>query len=97
MIMLTLDDEQKRYNEACHVWRLRNDAVYALRHACKVLNMENSFEDLYWIMMKESSGRVGARNPKSTATGLFQLIEENIKKYCPRGMASIGIAFEEVI
>lgn len=34
-----------------------------------------------WIIGKESGGRTNAKNPKSTAFGLGQLIEANRRKY----------------
>lgn len=40
--------------------------------------------DLDWIMQKESSGRVSAKNPKSSAFGLGQLIRSNREAYAKK-------------
>lgn len=52
------------------------------------------FEDILWIMAQESSGKVDARNPHSTARGLFQLLRNNYDLN-PRGVASFGNDVEE--
>ena len=53
-------------------------------------------EALVQLANKESSFRVGVKNPKSSATGLFQLLKGNFG-YMPNGQASIGNAREETI
>ncbi len=52
------------------------------------------YGDLAWIMMQESSGIVGVRNPSSTAAGLFQLETYDLM---PHGSASLGNAVEECV
>jgi hypothetical protein len=39
------------------------------------------WEALYWIIQKESSWRVDAQNPTSTAFGLFQFLDQTWKSY----------------
>ncbi|MSP53975.1 MAG: hypothetical protein EXR81_07050 [Gammaproteobacteria bacterium] len=54
------------------------------------------YNDLHWIMMQESGGRVGVRcsDSNSTARGLFQLNKLNYKLN-PNGEASFGNGVEE--
>lgn len=40
--------------------------------------------DLQWLIQKESSGRTSAKNPKSTAFGLGQLLIANRKAYAKK-------------
>jgi SLT domain-containing protein len=54
------------------------------------------YDDLAWIMMQESSGIVGNRNPASSAVGLFQLEDMNYD-LMPHGKDSIGHAVDECI
>jgi hypothetical protein len=49
---------------------------------------------LEFIMMQESGGKVGARNPASSARGLFQLTASNYHLN-PHGVHSFGNAVEE--
>jgi len=51
-------------------------------------------DDLLWIMAQESSGQVNARNPHSTAGGLFQLLRNNYDLN-PNGIKSFGDDVEE--
>lgn len=53
-----------------------------------------SFNDLLWIMAQESGGVVDARNPASTARGLFQLLRPQYTLN-PHGEKSFGNAVEE--
>lgn len=53
-----------------------------------------SFDDLLWIMAQESSGVVDARNPASTARGLYQLLRPQYELN-PHGEKSFGNAVEE--
>ncbi len=52
------------------------------------------FNDLLWILAQESEGRVDARNGKSTARGLFQLLHAQYSLN-PHGDKSFGNAVEE--
>jgi len=52
------------------------------------------FNDLLWIMAQESGGVVDARNPNSTARGLFQLLK-NQYELNPNGDKSFGNATQE--
>ena len=54
----------------------------------------SDFGDLLWIMAQESGGTVNARNPTSTARGLFQLLRAQYDLN-PRGEKSFGNALEE--
>jgi SLT domain-containing protein len=51
-------------------------------------------DSLSFIMQKESSGRVDARNPIHSARGLFQLTRANYQ-FNPNGAASFGNGVEE--
>jgi hypothetical protein len=53
-----------------------------------------SFDDFLWIMAQESSGVVDARNPDSTARGLYQLLRPQYELN-PHGERSFGNAIEE--
>jgi hypothetical protein len=67
----------------------------ALRDAIKAEKKpETDFDALLWIMAQESAGVVNARNTKSTARGLFQLLHAQYSLN-PRGEASFGNALEE--
>jgi hypothetical protein len=66
-----------------------------LRKAMQLENAPDSwYDDLHWIMMHESSGQVGVKNPKSSARGLFQLNKSNYYLN-PHGEASFGNGLEE--
>jgi len=52
------------------------------------------FDDLLWLMAQESGGQVDARNPHSSARGLFQLLRAQYDLN-PHGEASFGDATEE--
>jgi hypothetical protein len=52
------------------------------------------YNDLLWIMAQESSGTVNARNPSSSARGLFQLLRPQYELN-PNGEKSFGNAVEE--
>jgi hypothetical protein len=49
------------------------------------------------IIRRESDGRVGLQNPKSSASGIGQLINENIDRFYPSGRAGKGVPIEEAI
>ncbi|WP_245783701.1 hypothetical protein [Paracidovorax konjaci] len=67
----------------------------ALKEAMRAEKVpEGDFDDLLWIMAQESSGVVGTRNPKSTARGLFQLLQAQYGLN-PNGERSFGNAVEE--
>ena len=67
----------------------------ALRDAMRAKNVsEADFNDLLWIMARDSAGVVNARNGASTARGLFQLLQAQYNLN-PRGAASFGNAQEE--
>jgi SLT domain-containing protein len=53
-----------------------------------------SFDDLLWIMAQESSGVVDARNPASSARGLYQLLRPQYSLN-PTGEKSFGNPVEE--
>lgn len=52
------------------------------------------YDDFLWLIAQESSGVVGARNARSTARGLFQLLRAQYELN-PRGEKSFGNAIEE--
>lgn len=52
------------------------------------------YNDLLWIMAQESEGVVDARNSKSSARGLFQLLRAQYSLN-PNGEKSFGNAVEE--
>ena len=52
------------------------------------------FDDFVWLMAHESCGVVNARNPRSSARGLFQLLRDQYALN-PHGEASFGNAIEE--
>jgi len=64
----------------------------------KVMKLEHvlpaQYDDLLWIMAQESSGHVNAKNPHSTARGLFQLLRNNYDLN-PNGTKSFGDDVEE--
>ncbi len=67
----------------------------ALREAMRLEDVPTTqFQDLLWIMAQESSGEVGARNPHSSARGLFQLLRNNYE-LDPHGTDSFGNGVEE--
>lgn len=67
----------------------------ALREAMKAENVPpQQFDDLLWLIAQESTGKVNARNNKSTARGLFQLLK-NQYPLNPNGERSFGNATEE--
>lgn len=67
----------------------------ALREAMRIESIPASdYNDLLWIMTQESTGVVNARNPLSTARGLFQLLRQQYTLN-PKGEASFGNAIEE--
>lgn len=49
------------------------------------------------IIRRESDGRVGLTNPKSSASGIGQLIDENVRRYYPSGRAGVGDPLEEAV
>lgn len=53
-----------------------------------------SFGDLLWIMAQESTGVVNARNPASSARGLYQLLRPQYVLN-PHGEKSFGNPVEE--
>ena len=67
----------------------------ALREALRIEGAPMfQFDDFLWIMAQESAGIVNARNPASTARGLFQLLRAQYELN-PRGENSFGDAVEE--
>ncbi len=67
----------------------------ALREALKLENVSTlQFDDFLWLIAQESNGKVNAKNPHSTARGLFQLLR-NQYALNPRGEESFGNATEE--
>jgi hypothetical protein len=67
----------------------------ALSQAMALEGVPSSWQDgLRFIMAKESSGTVDARNPYHSARGLFQLTQANWH-YNPNGAASFGDAVQE--
>ena len=52
------------------------ESLQALKKAITLEHIpESEFSDLAWIMAQESGGVVDAKNPHSTARGLFQLLK----------------------
>jgi hypothetical protein len=49
------------------------------------------------IIRRESDGRVGVKNPSSSASGIGQLIDENVLRFYPSGRAGVGDPLEEAI
>ena len=71
------------------------DVQAALRSAMNLEQVDASqFADLLWIMAQESGGVVDARNSKSTARGLYQLLAAQYGLN-PHGEKSFGNAVEE--
>jgi hypothetical protein len=67
----------------------------ALTQAMSIEAVPDSWHaGLEFIMMQESGGKVGARNPASSARGLFQLTASNYHLN-PHGVHSFGNAVEE--
>lgn len=67
----------------------------ALREAMRLERISaTEYEDFLWLIAQESAGIVGARNSKSTARGLFQLLRAQYGLN-PNGERSFGIAIEE--
>ncbi len=67
----------------------------ALKQAMTAEAVPDSWESgLNYLMMQESGGRVGVRNPASSARGLFQLTASNYHLN-PHGVHSFGHAAEE--
>jgi hypothetical protein len=67
----------------------------ALSKAMTLEGVPSSWQDgLRFIMDKESSGKVDARNPVHSARGLFQLTQANWH-FNPNGAASFGNAVQE--
>ena len=52
------------------------------------------YDDFLWIIAQESGGSVDARNPSSSARGLFQLLRAQYSLN-PHGERSFGNAVEE--
>src|ERR1044071_6641930 len=72
-----------------------DDVQDALRQAMQLEEVaEEEFDDLLWVMAQESEGRVDARNPHSTARGLYQLLQAQYHLN-PNGAHSFGNAVEE--
>lgn len=71
------------------------DVQAALKTAMTLEQVDDSeFNDLLWIMAQESEGKVDTKNPKSTARGLYQLLEAQYSLN-PHGVKSFGNAVEE--
>jgi len=71
------------------------DTDAALRQAMRLEGVSESWQSaLRFIVAKESSGRVDARNPVHSARGLFQLTAANYHLN-PNGARSFGNAVEE--
>jgi hypothetical protein len=67
----------------------------ALREAMKIEGISaEQFPDLLWLMAQESEGHVDARNPISSARGLYQLLKMQYGLN-PNGENSFGNAVEE--
>ena len=74
---------------------LPSNVRMALREAMRAENVPpQQFDDLLWLIAQESNGKVNARNKKSTARGLFQLLK-NQYSLNPNGERSFGNATEE--
>ena len=70
-------------------------SLQALKKAMTLEHVPDSeFSDLAWIMAHESGGIVDAKNPHSTARGLFQLLKAQYDLN-PNGEKSFGNAVEE--
>ncbi len=52
------------------------------------------YDDLLWVTAQESGGEVDARNPASSARGLYQLLRPQYSLN-PNGERSLGNAVEE--
>jgi SLT domain-containing protein len=52
------------------------------------------YDSLHFIMLKESGGRVGVKNPDDSCRGLFQLNKDSYYLN-PHGTASFGNGVEE--
>jgi hypothetical protein len=62
----------------------------------QLINNHNIPANLVWyIAIKESNLDVNAKNPKSSATGLFQFINSTWKEMCKRGGMDISGRFNE--
>ncbi len=62
----------------------------------QLINNHNIPANLIWyIAIKESNLDVNAKNPKSSATGLFQFINSTWKEMCKRGGMDISGRFNE--
>jgi len=71
------------------------ESLQALKKAITLEHIpESEFSDLAWIMAQESGGVVDAKNPHSTARGLFQLLKAQYDLN-PNGVKSFGNAVEE--
>lgn len=86
---------------AKHGWVAKDPSIVpvtsqlALRKAMELEDVPlTDYNDLLWIMAQESSGIVNARNPGSTARGLFQLLHAQYGLN-PNGEKSFGNAIEE--
>lgn len=67
----------------------------ALRDAMRLERISYlEYDDFLWIIAQESGGIIGARNGKSTARGLFQLLRAQYGLN-PNGDKSFGNAVEE--
>jgi hypothetical protein len=67
----------------------------ALREAMTLEGVApTQYDDLLWLVAQESGGEVDARNPRSSARGLFQLLKAQYGLN-PHGEASFGNAKEE--
>ncbi|MDQ2823044.1 MAG: hypothetical protein M3Y65_22135 [Pseudomonadota bacterium] len=67
----------------------------ALREAMRIESVPlTQYDDFLWIIAQESSGATDARNPASSARGLFQLLRAQYSLN-PHGESSFGNAVEE--
>lgn len=67
----------------------------ALKEAMRIEGVSAvHYKDLLWIIAQESGGVINARNPSSTARGLFQLLRAQYSLN-PNGEKSFGNPVEE--
>jgi RHS repeat-associated protein len=96
---LIADLEDTRSTRCNYNYASSEDLKETLKWAMRAEGVPESwFDDLYWIMMAETDGRVGVRNyawPTSTARGLFQLKDYHWE-LMPYGEDSFGIALHEM-
>lgn len=95
------DTHAHRQAKVAKPWQAKDPSVVplasqeALRRAMAIESVPAvQFDDLLWLMAQESEGKVDARNSKSTARGLYQLLKAQYELN-PNGVRSFGDAVEE--